>query len=35
MVKDLRSGLESADVEGVLDGKLDQFIEAQIKIKND
>ena len=32
MVKDLRTGVETSDVEGVLDGDLDQFIEAEIKI---
>lgn len=35
LVKDLRTGVETSDVEGVLDGKLDQFIEAEIKQKND
>ena len=35
LVKDLRTGVEISDVEGVLDGKLDQFIEAEIKQKND
>jgi peptide chain release factor 2 len=34
LVKDLRSGLETSDVEGVLDGKLDEFIEEEIKIQN-
>lgn len=32
MVKDLRTKIETSDVEGVLDGDLDQFIEAEIKI---
>lgn len=32
LVKDLRTGIETADVEGILDGNLDQFIEAEIKI---
>jgi len=32
MVKDLRTGIETSDVEGVLDGNLNQFIEAEIKI---
>jgi len=32
MAKDLRSGVETSDVEGVLDGNLDEFIEAEIKI---
>jgi len=34
MVKDLRTSLESFDVEGILDGNLDNFIEAEIKLKN-
>jgi len=32
MVKDLRTGIETSDVEGVLDGNLDKFIKAEIKI---
>lgn len=32
MVKDLRTGVETSDVEGVLDGNLDQFIGAEIKL---
>jgi len=32
MAKDLRSGVETSDVEGVLDGNLDEFIEAEIKL---
>ena len=35
MVKDLRSGVEITDTEKVLDGDIEQFIEAEIKIKND
>jgi len=31
LVKDLRTLIETSDVEGVLDGKLDEFIEAEIK----
>jgi len=31
MVKDLRTGIVIADVEGVLDGNLDKFIESEIK----
>ena len=31
MVKDLRTGLETSDTGGVLDGKLDAFIEAFLK----
>ena len=32
MVKDLRTGIETSDVEGVLDGNLDEFIQAEIKL---
>jgi len=32
MVKDLRTGVETSDTEGVLEGKLDEFIEAELKI---
>jgi peptide chain release factor 2 len=32
MVKDLRTEKETSDTEGVLDGKLDDFIEAEIRI---
>jgi len=35
LVKDLRTGVETSDVERVLDGDLDKFIEAEIKLKND
>jgi len=31
LVKDLRTGIETSDVEKVLDGDLDKFIEAEIK----
>ena len=31
MVKDLRTGVETSNVEKVLDGNLDQFIEAEIR----
>lgn len=31
LVKDLRTRLETSDTEGVLDGKLDKFVEAEIK----
>jgi len=31
LVKDVRTGLETSDTAGVLDGKLDEFIEAEIK----
>lgn len=34
MVKDLRTGLETSDIESVLDGDLDQFVEAEIKYLN-
>ena len=33
MVKDHRTEIETSDAEGVLDGKLDKFIEAESKIK--
>ncbi|MBZ9572966.1 PCRF domain-containing protein [Patescibacteria group bacterium] len=32
LVKDLRTGVETSDVEGVLAGNLNKFIEAEIKI---
>lgn len=32
LVKDLRTGIETSNVEAVLDGALDKFIEAEIKI---
>ena len=32
LVKDLRTGVETSDVEGVLDGNLDKFIIAEIKL---
>lgn len=35
LVKDLRTNIETKNVEEVLDGNLDQFIEAEIKLKND
>jgi peptide chain release factor 2 len=31
LVKDLRTDVETTDIEGVLDGNLDQFIEAELK----
>ncbi len=33
LAKDLRTGIETSDVEGVLDGNLNQFIETEIKYK--
>ena len=35
MVKDLRTSVESSDPERILDGELDEFIEAEIKLKHD
>jgi len=32
MVKDLRTNIETSDAEGVLDGDLDEFVEAEIKL---
>ena len=34
MVKDLRTRYETSDTTGVLDGKLDEFIEAELKLWN-
>ena len=31
MVKDLRTQVETSDTEAVLDGDLDQFIEAEVR----
>jgi peptide chain release factor 2 len=33
LVKDLRTGVETKDVQSVLDGDLDKFVEAEIKLK--
>jgi peptide chain release factor 2 len=35
MVKDLRTGLETSDTGGVLDGRIDGFIEAYLKQEKD
>lgn len=35
MVKDLRTQYETSDTEGVLDGELDNFINAELKLTND
>ena len=35
LVKDLRTGVETSNVEEVLDGNLDEFIEAESKMTND
>lgn len=32
LVKDLRTGIESSDVKKILDGEIDEFIEAEIKL---
>lgn len=32
MVKDLRTSVETSDVQGVLDGNLDEFVESEIKL---
>lgn len=34
MVKDLRTKVETGNTEGVLDGNLDEFIEAELTLKN-
>lgn len=34
MVKDLRTQYETSDTQGVLDGKLDEFINAELKLKD-
>ena len=35
MVKDLRTKVETSNVEKVLDGEINDFIEAEIKLKYD
>lgn len=35
LVKDYRTEVETSNVQGVLDGNLDEFIKAEIKINND
>jgi peptide chain release factor 2 len=34
LIKDTRTGIENSNVEEVLNGNLDEFIEAELKIKN-
>jgi len=34
MVKDLRTQYETSDAEGVLEGNLEKFIEAELKLKD-
>jgi peptide chain release factor 2 len=33
MVKDLRTGVETGNAEAVLDGEIDEFVEAELKLK--
>jgi peptide chain release factor 2 len=33
MVKDLRTDIETSNTDAVLDGDLDEFIEAEIKLE--
>jgi peptide chain release factor 2 len=35
LVKDLRTGVETSQIENVLDGDLEEFIKEEIKLKDD
>ena len=36
MVKDLRTGVETSNINAVLDGEIDEFVEAQLRgVKRD
>lgn len=35
MIKDLRTGVETGNTEAVLDGEIDEFVEAELKMKKD